>query len=283
MCSSEFVAGTRVFSPDTRFASPLPDTRCCRRVETDEMQRPGLRLLDVAARTPQPLNEWRRVPHDLDAIHGGPGAVERIQPLRDPYAPAGEYHHVLAGDLNVGQDMGRQQNGLAGTRRQQPDASQHRFALFGIQSGRRLVEDQQRRVMDDSLGELQLLPHARRIGIDVAVTFLLDAAEIQDLVRSPQAPPRRESRRAARQTAASPRRSSRADNSHPPAYSRLAPDRADLRAELAAQNASRALADTHQSEDHLDQRRFARAVRPQQTRDARANAQRHVVQRASRP
>ena len=62
------------------------------------------------------------------------------------------------------------------------DEVQHLLAALRVEAVRRLVEEQQVRVVHERLGELDALLHARRVGLDVAVARLAEAHVVEHLV-----------------------------------------------------------------------------------------------------
>ena len=80
-------------------------------------------------------------------------------------------HHRIADRLNIGKDVRAKQHGLSVIARQQSNAIEHHLTLFGIQTGRRFVQDQHGRIMDDRLCKSKFLAHSRRIRFDVAVSL----------------------------------------------------------------------------------------------------------------
>ena len=132
------------------------------------------------------------VPVDADVPERGYGAAERLEPVHDPHPPLGENHDRIADRLDVRKNVGREEDRFSHLRGKDPHPAQKRLALLRIEPGRGLVEDQQRRVVDDGLSEFQFLSHPRRVGLGVAVAFLVHAAEVENLVGPAQGLDRRE-------------------------------------------------------------------------------------------
>ncbi len=121
--------------------------------------------------------------HDRDL------APQVIQPLvhRDP-AP-GDDDHPIADRLDLRQDVGRQQDRVAGAQLadQRPDLQD----LDRVQARRRLVEDQDRRVVQQRLGQADPLAEPPRELPDDPVLDLLQPAPGDDLGhRAPHVRPR---------------------------------------------------------------------------------------------
>ncbi len=107
------------------------------------------------------------------------GAQVAHGPRSQHSAPV-EHHHPIAGALDVGEDVRREQHA-------DPELTQalyqpqHVLASGGVQSGRRLVEEHQFRVVDDGLRQLHPLPHPGGEVAQIAEPLLVQADEEQDL------------------------------------------------------------------------------------------------------
>ncbi len=93
-------------------------------------------------------------------------------------------HHddVVAGVLDVGQQMRREDQVDVLVVAEIADELEHLVAPLGIHPVRRLVEKQQIGIVDERLRQLDSLLHARRIRLDVAVTRLAEADVVEHLV-----------------------------------------------------------------------------------------------------
>ena len=91
--------------------------------------------------------------------------------------------HVVAGVLDVGQQMRREDQVDVLVVAEIADELEHLVAALGIHPVRRLVEEQQIGIVHERLRELDALLHARGIGLDVAVARLAEADVVEHLVR----------------------------------------------------------------------------------------------------
>ena len=101
-------------------------------------------------------------------VHAAAGALFQIAaaPLTQG-AAAGQHQHLVRQVLQVGHDVGGQQDG--GARAQ---AGQRRFepaALLGIQSRGGFVQDEEIGLAQQGLAHHQALPHAAGVGADAVV------------------------------------------------------------------------------------------------------------------
>ena len=100
-------------------------------------------------------------PHVFD--HEGLDRVVVRREVREPvdHAALVQNHYRLAYPLHVPQEMRRQQNGLAMLLAQSEQELKHGVPARRIEAGRRLIEGQDRRVVDQGLGQLDPLFHSR--------------------------------------------------------------------------------------------------------------------------
>ena len=99
-------------------------------------------------------------------FHAVDGEREAVQQLRqrplDHEPTMVQDSDPIADPLDVGEDMGREQDG--GLAAQQRDQLEHVPPSLGIERADGLVEDDHRRPMDERAGDAQPLPHAARVG-----------------------------------------------------------------------------------------------------------------------
>ena len=91
---------------------------------------------------------------------------------------------VVAGVLDVGQQVRRQDQVDALVVRQIADELEHLVAPLRVHAVGRLVEKQQVGIVHERLRELDALLHAGRVGFDVAVARLAEADVEEHLVRA---------------------------------------------------------------------------------------------------
>src|SRR5438094_7547770 len=91
---------------------------------------------------------------------------------------------VVAGVLDVGQQVRRQNQVDAFVVRQIADEIEHLVAPFRVHAVGRLVEEQQIGIVNERLRQLDPLLHAGRVGFDIAVARLAEADVEQHLVRA---------------------------------------------------------------------------------------------------
>ncbi len=82
---------------------------------------------------------------------------------------------VVADPLDLPQEVRRHDDRDAELGADPVDECEHLLAPGGVQPGRRLVEEQQARIVDQRLGELDALAHPGRIAADGAVPLLVQA------------------------------------------------------------------------------------------------------------
>jgi len=183
--------------------------------------------------------------------------------------------------LDLVEDVARDDDVLAGAR---PvlDEPNGLAAHQRIHPGERLVEDQQFRIVDERLRQLDALPHALAVGADLLVRGV---HQIDALNRAF----RRGIRVAVVEAVEAHQRGDPLEAGHalvkrvllgtkpdPIVERRVSPDR-------LAQHANRALARLELAGHQFHERRLARTVRPEQSSDARRNRDGHVVQAAHLP
>ena len=101
--------------------------------------------------------------------------------LRQQFAAA-EHEHVVAHRLDVRQQVAGEEQAHPLAVRQVAGQLDHLLAAGRVHAVRRLVEDQQLRVVDDRRGELQPLLHAGGVRLDRAVARLVEADVVEHLV-----------------------------------------------------------------------------------------------------
>jgi len=89
---------------------------------------------------------------------------------------------VPADRLHVREEVAREDHVPPGGTGDRPEEVEHLGPSPRVQPRRRLVEDVERGIVDHRLGQFDLLLHARGVLRDLAVPFLLDADELQDVV-----------------------------------------------------------------------------------------------------
>ena len=105
----------------------------------------------------------------------------------DPAAADGalvEHDDVVAGVLDVGQQVRGEDEIDALVVREVADELEHLVASLGVHAVGRLVEKQQIGIVDERLRQLDALLHARRVRLDVAVPRLAQADVVEHLVRA---------------------------------------------------------------------------------------------------
>ena len=91
---------------------------------------------------------------------------------------------VIAGVLDVGQQVRREDQVDALVVAEVVDQLEHLVAALRVHAVGRLVEEQQIGIVDERLRELDALLHAGRVGLEVAVARLAEADVVEDLVRA---------------------------------------------------------------------------------------------------
>ena len=94
------------------------------------------------------------------------------------------HHDVVAGELDVGQQVRRQDQVHALVVGEVADQLEHLVAALRVHAVGRLVEEEQVGIVDQRLGQLDPLLHAGGIGLDVAVARLAQAHVVEHLVRA---------------------------------------------------------------------------------------------------
>ncbi len=104
---------------------------------------------------------------------GDPGEVAGGAGAEEPSAVDDD--DVVAGALQLAQEVRGDEDGDAEVGPDAADQSEHLVAADGVEAVRRLVEEDQLRVVDQGLGELHPLLHARRVAAHGAVALLVQA------------------------------------------------------------------------------------------------------------
>ena len=91
---------------------------------------------------------------------------------------------VVAGELDVGQEVRREDQADALVVAEVAHELEHLVAPLRVHAVGRLVEEQQIGIVDERLRQLDALLHAGRVGLDVAVARLAEADVVEDLVRA---------------------------------------------------------------------------------------------------
>ena len=133
-------------------------------------------------------------------------------------------HHddVVAGVLDVGQQVRRQDQVDVLVVAEIADELEHLVAPLRIHAVGRLVEEQQIGIVHERLRQLDALLHAGRVGLDVAVARLAEADVVEHLVRALHRVDGRAGRRARRSRRRTTPRSCRECARRSPACSRCA-------------------------------------------------------------
>lgn len=102
---------------------------------------------------------------DLGEVAGGAGA-QQLAAVDD--------HDVVAGPLQLAEEVGGDQDGDAEVGVDAADQAEHLVAPDRVEAVGRLVEEDQLGVVDESLGQLDALLHARGVAADGAVALLVE-------------------------------------------------------------------------------------------------------------
>ena len=248
---------------------PRRRARCrtsCRRCRSTSSSVPTGCAPSPASRSAAASSSVRSVDLDGDQLAGGGdvGGGRRAQ------QPAGvDDDDVVADPLELAEQVRGDQDRDAELGADPADQPEHVVAPGRVEAVRRLVEQHQLRVVDQRLRQLDPLLHAGRVAADRAVPLLVEP-DVAQGVRRPlagrrlaaartSAPCARRTRSPTRPAAGSRARacSRPARGSPAPRWRRRGP-RTVAEPEVGGQ----------QAEHHLDQRRLARAVRPDQPDDA---------------
>ena len=220
-------------------------------------RRPGI---GVEARVLEEPDEGIAVAAHIDAQAIRRAGQELAQLSRGNLVTAIQDDDVLADRLDVGEEVARQNHVAARGLGNRPHEVEHLLAAARVQSRRRLVEDVQLRVVDHCLGELDLLLHARRVLRDLAVPLLIDADELQDVVRAAH-------RRVSIEAADPPHVRDEPDPGHvrdEAVVLRHVPDplpHRDAVLDVPPEDLRRPRRGPHQAEQEPEERRLARTVR----------------------
>ena len=98
--------------------------------------------------------------------------------------PLVHHDHVVAGELDVGQQVRREDQVDVLVVAEIADELEHLVAPLRVHAVGRLVEEQQVGIVDERLRQLDALLHAGRVGLDVAVARLAEADVVQHFVRA---------------------------------------------------------------------------------------------------
>ena len=106
---------------------------------------------------------------------------EGLERRRLQQLPGIDRHEVRAHPLDLAEQVAREDDRDPELRAGSPDEVEHLVAAGRIEPVRRLVEEQQPRVVDERLGQLDPLLHAGRIAADRPVALLVQADVAQHL------------------------------------------------------------------------------------------------------
>src|SRR5207249_4314157 len=186
---------------------------------------------------------------------------------------------VVAGVLDVGQQVRRQNQVDAFVVRQIADEIEHLVAPFRVHAVGRLVEEQQIGIVNERLRQLDPLLHAGRVGFDIAVSRLAEADVEQHLVRALH----RVDARQAGQLAAVRHEGDRVHAGNVPVGLRHVADaRANLErrsGDVETEHAHLSAIGRDETEQRFDHRALPGAVRAEQSDGAAGERGRHVAQR----
>jgi hypothetical protein len=130
------------------------------------------------------VEEPRQVALDAELVDAAGGSLQFVdRPLRRDL-PLVHDDHVVAGVLDVGQQVRRQDQADVLVVPEIADELEHLVAAFRVHAVGRLVEEQQIGIVHQRLRQLDALLHARGVGVHVAVARLAEADVIEDLVRA---------------------------------------------------------------------------------------------------
>ena len=212
---------------------------------------------------------------DLDRQHARPLRERRER--RGPQQPAGvDRQQVVADALDLAEQVRGHHDGDAELVAGPPDQLEHLVATGRIEAVRRLVEEEQPRVVDERLGQLDALLHAGRVAADLAVALLVQPDVAEDLGRPLARGVRRQPRDAAHVGHELGRRHV---GRQAVVLGHVADELADLGAvpgHVQVEHDGRPAGRRDEAEQDLDQRRLAGAVRADQADDARLDVERQL-------
>ena len=133
-----------------------PSTTACSPAATRRRAESGGPFLDLDREDSRPLGEvgQRRGPHEPARVDG---------------------HEEVAHALDLAEQVAGHDDRDPELRSRASDEGEHLVATGGIEPVGRLVEEQQSRVVDEGLGELDALAHARRVGAHRSIALLVQA------------------------------------------------------------------------------------------------------------
>ncbi len=218
---------------------------------------------------------------DLDGQRPDP-LHERSERCRPEQLAALDRHEVVADALDLAEEMRGHDHGDPELRAGSVDELEHLVTAGRVEPVRRLVEQEQPRVVDQRLGELDPLAHPRAVAADRPVPLLVQPDVAQDLGgplagRGPGQPGdlgevgddvgRRHVRRQA------------------VVLGHVADELADrdpVRRDVEVEDQRRAARRRDEPEQDLQERALARAVRPDEPDDAGLDLERQAVERGDR-
>ena len=134
------------------------------------------------ARVVQRRGERDAVALDAELEHAAAGPLQLVDGPLGRHARLVQHDDVVAGELDIRQQVRRQDQVHALVVGEVADELEHLLAALRVHAVGRLVEEQQIRVVHQGLGQLDALLHARRVGLDVAVPGLAEADVVEHLV-----------------------------------------------------------------------------------------------------
>ncbi len=150
--------------PSTATRTVRPSATACRPRATSAAVRAGLALLDLDREDAGPLGE----------------VAERC----GPEEPAGiDGDEEVAHALDLAEQVARDDDGDPELGAGPPDEREHLVAAGRVEAVGRLVEEQQARIVDERLGELDPLLHPGRVAADRPVALLVQPDVAEDLGR----------------------------------------------------------------------------------------------------
>jgi hypothetical protein len=278
---------------------PDPTNQDERRKTKDE--RPSRRELEQEARVAAVRDEHAhdvlvgRVALQTDAAQHVDEAVRIALHAQLEYAPAVPFerldgplggdaalvHHddVVAGVLDVGQQVRREDQIQSLVVRDVAYELEHLVASLGIHPVGRLVEEEQVRIVDERLRELDALFHAGRVGLDVAVSRFAEADVVEHFMRALHRVGARQPCQLAAVRHEGDRRHAR---NVPVGFRHIADAAADLERRglhIVAEHAHVAAVGRDEAEQRLQHRALARAIGTEQADGARLEHGADVAQR----
>src|SRR6187401_2987744 len=220
----------------------------------------------------------------IDLVEREAGIAGTVGELGDPTlgdeAAMGEDPDPIAQLLDLAEQVARKQHGEAAVTGQGLNEVEELGHAGRVDGRRRLVEDEDLRILDEGIGDAEPLEHAPRVGIGGMVGRVRQAHLLEELDDPRRRLRRVEAVQARRvvEVLAAGEPAVKSDAVRQVADPTLHLERVARRVE--ADDARLAVARLREAQEHEDRRRLARPVRPEESVDlARADAEGQVVDR----